>query len=483
MNEKSKNIVFYTSIFLIVILGLLLRVLFFSYARPFWNDESAMALNLINRNFVSLFASLDYNQAVPPLYAVICKLFTFGNIKAEYALRFTSLFFSVLSLPVFLFLSLKMLRSRLAVVFANILFALNYQLIYFSQELKHYSADVFFYCLVLFLYFYSDFKKSHPVKIVLIGMLLAVMPWISYTSAIAIFILFFVLLFCKRYFSLYLWGFPFLSAFIIVPFLIRLSRNNFLYSFWNDGFIAKDFSNINVFLDNNFIFYFLDYPHKIVVALMFIAGLWAYASSYKKIESVIVFSSLILAFILSYFSLYPIYLRTSLFIFPIMIFVLSKPFDLFKFRSEILCYMLAAFLFAHFSVCTLKTDIKQIINKQYYRETTPDLIGLYLQKSQPDKDHSFLVVTNLSRINFEFYKRYFNLDNSRVILMNYPLYELEEIKNAYALLPLGNTYYVLLTHSGDKKYEYKNLCAFLKTVKNAELISDKDYNILAKFSK
>ena len=67
--------------------------------------------------------------------------------------------------------------------------------------------------------------------------------------------------------------------------------------------------------------------------------------------------------------------------------------------------------------------------------------------------------------------------------MNYPLYELEEIKNAYALLPLGNTYYVLLTHSGDKKYEYKNLCAFLKTVKNAELISDKDYNILAKFSK
>ena len=84
MDRTKNKVIFYITLGLLVAAGVLFRVLFFSYARPFWNDECALALNLLNRNFIQLFAPLDFSQVTPPLYAscVSFVLYFQNNMKS-----------------------------------------------------------------------------------------------------------------------------------------------------------------------------------------------------------------------------------------------------------------------------------------------------------------------------------------------------------------------------------------------------------------
>lgn len=106
---------------------------------------------------------------------------------------FLRLFFGLLSVIVFCLLSLKTLKSKAAVLFANMLFVLNYQLIYFSQELKHYACDVFCFCVILLFVFYVDKIKDNFKLLVATGMVFALSVWFSYTASFALFAVFLIL--------------------------------------------------------------------------------------------------------------------------------------------------------------------------------------------------------------------------------------------------------------------------------------------------
>lgn len=479
MNEKKKQILFYSSAVFIVFIGILLRVLFYSYERPFWNDESALALNILNRGYSQLFSPLDYNQASPVLFAVMSKFCLVFSKNWEYALRFPSLVFGIASIPVFFMLAKKLLKTKIAVIFSLILFSFNYQLIYFSQELKHYSAEVFFFLSILLLCFSIDVKKLKTPSLLLISFFLALAPWFSYTSVIAEVILFFVLFLKDKKKTLTLFALPVLSCIALFPLVQRMNSSSFLHMFWSEGFIKKDFSNFPSLLQNNSLFYFPDFSNKFLIGLMCAMGLWGYAKDGKKLETNIVFLPLLLAVILAYLKIYPLYLRTALYMFPLVLILLSKPFDMFRFEMKLLNLFVAGFLLAHFGLCSLKTDYLQIIKKQYYQETTASLIKEFVSVSKPN---DILVVTESGRINYELYKRRFAIDEGNVFLMNKNLYDAPLIKNVYSLLPKNKTYYVLLTHSGDKMNEYKNLCDYAKKMENPQISDDKNFNALIRFS-
>lgn len=96
---------------------------------------------------------------------LISKIF-FLIANAQYsAMKILPLISSILSVPAFYILSKKFLNNKFAVLFANILFALNYSLIFYSQSIKHYSTEVLV-TILAFLVFTSikidnlDFKKS-----------------------------------------------------------------------------------------------------------------------------------------------------------------------------------------------------------------------------------------------------------------------------------------------------------------------------------
>lgn len=480
MDRTKNKVIFYITLGLLVAAGVLFRVLFFSYARPFWNDECALALNLLNRNFIQLFAPLDFSQVTPPLYAFVCKFCAVFSKQHEIAFRLPSLIFGLLSVIVFCLLSLKALKSKAAVLFANMLFVLNYQLIYFSQELKHYACDVFCFCVILLFVFYVDKIKDNFKLLVATGILFALSVWFSYTASFALFAVFLILqkLSKKQLFALFV-----LPGFSLVMFAIytfRLHTDGFLNDFWTQGFIAKNFSNILSLCAANLAYYFEDFRAKIIIVIMFVAGLYVLFKNIKVKRNLVLAIPFLTAFALSYFKIYPLYLRTAIYLFPVFVLVLSLAFQ------NLWCKRKPVYIFASivlgmmFFMSSIATDYRLILQKHYYREDTKNLLQLFEKESN---NKCTLIVPYSSSINFEYYKNSVSDPSQNIYVLKTPLYEQRQIKEVYDLLPSNRCYYILFTHSADKPYVFKNLSAYAGLQKNARVFSDEHYNALIKFEK
>lgn len=477
MPEKIKTNIYYITIVLLLAAGIVLRILFYAYARPFWNDESALAINLAGKSFFELFMPLAHEQVTPPLYAIFCKFCGLFIEKAEYAYRLPALICGIASLPLFWALAEKTLNNKISKIFAVVLFALNYQLIYYSQELKQYSCDVMLFLAILVSYFYIDKKNFDRKLFVITGLFFAVSMWLSYTSLFATIVVLF-LCFIRKPNAIAIWGIPALSFGAFWVYIENYATNGALHNFWDNGFIALNFSNFPLLIFNNIVFYFPDFSWKIFVVLMFIAGL-AYLLKYIKYsENIILFTPVILAVLLSYMHIYPLYIRTALYLLPVVFLIMAKTFEpRFFYKKE--GRILAGILILFFAVYTLKTDFIQILQKKYYRETTPQLLEVYKKES---KDGDILVVPHLSAINYEYYAKKAMLPAGNVIIINSELYEYDKVKNVYDTLPCGS-YYVLFTHSGDKGLELESLKKYAMTQKNPKILSDEFDNSLMRFEK
>ena len=113
---KFDNNKIYLSLILIIILaGVLMRILFYSYGRTFWIDECSLILNIIEGH--NFFKNLMYAQAAPPLFMHLSQLiYRIGNfigIKAEYSVRIFPLLSSILALPVFYLITKKVFNSKI----------------------------------------------------------------------------------------------------------------------------------------------------------------------------------------------------------------------------------------------------------------------------------------------------------------------------------------------------------------------------------
>ena len=73
-------------------------------------------------------------------------------------------------------------------------------------------------------------------------------------------------------------------------------------------------------------------------------------------------------------------------------------------------------------------------------------------------------------------------NNADIILVNFDFYEYANIKTAYNTLPSG-TYYIMLTHSGDKRLELESLKKYAMEQKDFNIFADKFDNALIKFKK
>ena len=86
-NEEAlnKNNIFNILLIIVLAVGCILRILFYSYSRPFWNDECALALNILNT--WNYFKPLEYGQAAPQLFMYGSKLAYYLLPSKELALR------------------------------------------------------------------------------------------------------------------------------------------------------------------------------------------------------------------------------------------------------------------------------------------------------------------------------------------------------------------------------------------------------------
>ena len=133
-----------------VALGAVLRVRQWAYGRGFWLDECKVGINIVRRGFLGLLQPLDQNQSAPiaTLWWAEAASRLFGY--DERAMRGLALLTGCLGLVAVALLARAAL-PRLLWPVAVLLAALGPRLIYFSEELKAYSADLAAAALVTWL--------------------------------------------------------------------------------------------------------------------------------------------------------------------------------------------------------------------------------------------------------------------------------------------------------------------------------------------
>jgi len=171
---------------LIFIIGFGLRLKLFIFNPSFFCDETALALNVINRSFAELFQGLDHMQVSPPLFLVITKIL-YNALNAGNDLYLRDMIFrifpfvcSIVSIPLFMYFAHLLFRNKNLTIVSAFIFVLNPVLIDYSSEFKQYSCELMF-ALLLLIIFYS-FEKYKFIKSVGAVFMICLAPWFSIPS-------------------------------------------------------------------------------------------------------------------------------------------------------------------------------------------------------------------------------------------------------------------------------------------------------------
>ena len=97
------------------------------------------------------------------------------------------------------------------------------------------------------------------------------------------------------------------------------------------------------------------------------------------------------------------------------------------------------------------------------------------------KEGDVLYIASQSYINYRMYKDTVKIKN--VLVETMPAFYMDEYKIMFNKLKNGTTYYLLMTHSGDKTTESDNLKEIMKTQKDVLFLTDNSVNVLVRFTK
>ena len=321
---------------LIIVVGVVLRLRQYLFNRSLWLDESFLALNIVDRSLSELVQPLDYSQGAPVGFLMLEKLAVqaFGN--SDYVLRLLPF----LSGTVALFLFYKVARRCItpeSVPIALGLFALSEPLIYYSSEVKQYSSDVAIALLLLYAVIgpiQSGNLTATASRVAFWGILGAIAIWLSHPSVFVLagggasLILFDVTRSkwarIRRLSMTYLlWASSFVACYFVS--LRGLGKNDLLLDYWDGAFmpfLSVDFSwYINAF--------FGIFEHSAglslsgIAALTFLVG-FASLFSRKRETLLILLSPVFLALLASGFHRYPFRGRFLLFAVPSLLFLVAE---------------------------------------------------------------------------------------------------------------------------------------------------------------
>ena len=148
----------FAKIFLIIILGIALRLIFINKPDGLWNDEY-ISWMIAATPFSGGFIDAVKSQCHMPFYYLYLKFFMTLFGQSDLLLRLTSVFAGVLSIPVMYFIG-KENDENTGLTCAGIT-AISSFLIYYSQEVRLYSVLFLFSALSLL---YTIKCIKNPIK-------------------------------------------------------------------------------------------------------------------------------------------------------------------------------------------------------------------------------------------------------------------------------------------------------------------------------
>lgn len=464
------------AVFIIMLTGIFFRILFYSYNHPFWNDECALALNIVDFNIINCFKSLNYGQAAPPLFLIISGIFSKIIPHIELALRFFPLISSIFSIFIFYDLSRHILNKKSTIFLALLLFCFNYRLIYYSQEFKQYSSDILVFLSILVSYFYLKLENINTKKFIAIGFIYASSIWLSFTSLLALFTVFIMLLIqnTKTYKKIIFLFIPVIISFIGFYFSqSHLSSSIFLHTYWKDGFINRNLSNLFSIFVNYFSYSF----NSIFVFLFAIIGLCLKLLNIKNQKSIILLVPFTLAVVLSYASIYPLESRVSLYLIPIFILFTVQIIDYINIRNKTINYIFYSIIIFFIGFPIIINSIYRISFKDSDIE---NIVTPLMMANNLMGNNDILYIPDGSEISYNFYKTDFNFKN--VIIEKNRINDSTEYLKTLDKLQKNKTYYYIFCHFPNKQERLNKIYLWAKNKKKFKIYADKYSNALIVFT-
>ncbi len=466
--------VYIATMFFVVALGIYLRISAYLTGRDFWHDECSLAVNFLYFNNIGLFGPLLHQQSAPPLFLLFSKFFcVLFPYKIEFAARFVPLLCSVLAIPLFYKLSTYCFSKKWVIVIANLLFAINYQLIYYSQEFKQYSSDVFFSILLVLIFVKTDIFSLDRLKQVFLSVFIAICPLFSLPSAIVILASEF-LIFCKnkQIKPLLLCNLPFIIINVLYYFMNLKPSKDLILSvltaeYWRSGLLNFNPLNILCNLNLNFKFFFTNSNLVVTAFILFAIGIYFAIKSEKRALKLCL-CVITFAYMLALLNVYPLAERLALYLIPFFLLILLFPLEQFRIKEKKgICVMIFVVLFlAQFNF----SYIRKIVDSNTYRREAPNEL---LQFAIKDFDSNYIFIYNdASDSEYELYSALYGFEPKRVAKISLAQPGTDWYTDVLDSFPKGNTlvfYY---------PYDYRNrqVVPILKSWvrDNTKVIEEKD---------
>lgn len=314
-------------------LGIAARMAQYLSNRSLWLDEAYLALNILGRDFSGLLRPLDHHQIAPPLFLWAVKLAVSLWGDSEAVLRLVPLIGGILALPLFHRLARRMLGS-LGAWLATAMLAWSQPLIYYASEVKPYATDALtaVAACALTLPLIEGPTADHPPyrRLLLVGVIGALMPWFSYPSAFVLGGLALAMLWgplLRRRYRLalrmtippVLWG---LSLLALYGAVLRPGLGDpFLRTFWREFFAPfppRSLTELYWYLQAwfDFLVFAGGLPFYGLATFAWLAGCITLWQARRRAPALALVLPLIGATVASALKLYPLYIRVVLFAVP-----------------------------------------------------------------------------------------------------------------------------------------------------------------------
>jgi uncharacterized membrane protein len=327
--------------------------------RNLWLDEAALAVAIRDSSYAQLLNPLEFLQIAPIgfIYLTKCLINIFGS--NEYIFRLIPLLAGIGSLLIFYRLANLVLSAGSSLI-AIFIFSSTPFLIYYSQEFKQYSLDVFFCLLLVFIHHNRD-VLSHKYNLIF----LLVGTTATYFSHGSIFALAAISLYSalrslnnKDYLEMFksiFYGLLFLLMFLINYYLFIKTNasQGEIQSYWTQYFLPYPFSIESLTVWRNLINSFYEFcdlygPIKPLIFFLFFIGLTGFNNDRTAIYllSLIIIGLVIIA---SMLSILPFSSRLILFIIPFFYIMVLYGLDKLLFLSQNLGLVCGAVIFISYT--------------------------------------------------------------------------------------------------------------------------------------
>ena len=466
-----------TLLFLIFALAFVLRVKTYLLARPLFHDECSLAASILLRNIFGFFHPLEFDQKAPAIFMMLSKAVTYLFGIRELSIKFISLASGLFSVVLFYFLSKRVLKTQFSVLVSNFLFAINYQLIYWSQKFKQYSFDVCLFLASLLLFSKLDlekigYKKCFLYSFVSVLLILASFPCIFVVGA--------YILFCIIKKVNYKKTLAFSSPLIIFSSLyyfktlynVQTKDMSTYFEYWQGGFLTFNINKIIMIFRENFNFFFEPNHFALIGVALFIVGFILLTKSKGKTNGIILLSFLgiILA---SFLQIYPIWQRMALYLLPIVLLFISKPLDLLSGTRKITSFIIGVFFLTYFSQYNLPY-VGSFLKQDAFAQT--DAITTFSKLAQRYNDKDILVVNSSTKADFIYYSQVYKFKPKQVIIIPITRYDKEYYYSVMNSLPKGYDYWFVFG------WEYSHNSKFRAIPENFEsYLKDFHLKVLEKY--